>query len=130
FSLRRLFSSPRGVLCCSVAFCDSVVSSLFNHCARNNRTFSAGEVKEPRRNIPLSLALGTGLVMTLYILASIAYCNVLPLAGIQHAPDDRVATAALQAIFGGVGAAIMAVAGVLSTVCRNHRLLLPRARAV
>src|SRR5262249_56330071 len=96
--------------------------------AWNNITFTAAEVKEPRRNIPLSLALGTGLVMTLYILASLAYTSVLPLDGIQHAPDDRVATAALRAIFGDAGAAIMAVAIVVSTFGCNNGLILAGAR--
>src|SRR3989454_11662177 len=68
--------------------------------------------------------------MTLYILASVAYCSVLPLAAIQHAPDDRVATAALQAIFGDIGAAIMAVAIVISTFGCNNGLILAGARVV
>src|SRR5262245_46627759 len=130
FSFMPAVSAATGVFGLIVAFCVSQVGSLFSADAWNNITFTAGEVKEPRRNIPLSLALGTGLVMTLYILASIAYCNVLPLAGIQHAPDDRVATAALQAIFGGVGAAIMAVAIVISTFGCNNGLILSGARVI
>src|SRR5206468_2788771 len=115
FSFAAAASAASGFFGLLVAFCVAQVGSLFSADAWNNITFTAGEVKEPRRNIPLSLALGTGLGMTLYILASMAYCSVLPLAAIQHAPDDRVATAALQAIFGDIGAAIMAVAIVIST---------------
>jgi APA family basic amino acid/polyamine antiporter len=113
-----------------VAFCVAQVGSLFSSDAWNNITFIAGEVRDPKRNVPLSLALGTGLVMALYVLASLAYLCVLPLAGIQHAPDDRVATAALQAIFGNVGAAIMAVAIVISTFGCNNGLILAGARVV
>src|SRR5438034_5364818 len=93
-----------------IAFCVAQVGSLFSADAWNNITFTAGEVKEPRRNIPLSLALGTGLVITLYLLANVAYLFVLPLDKIQHAPDDRVGTAAMQVMFGGAGAGIRLVA--------------------
>jgi APA family basic amino acid/polyamine antiporter len=104
------------------------VGSLFSADAWNNITFTAGEVKNPRRNIPLSLAAGTSLVIVLYLLANLAYLCVLPLAGIQTAPDDRVATAALQAIFGPVGASIMAVAILISTFGCNNGLILAGAR--
>ncbi len=79
-----------------VAFCVAQVGSLFSSDAWNNITFTAGEVKNPRRNIPLSLAAGTILVIGLYILANVAYLCTLPLAAIQDAPDDRVATAACR----------------------------------
>src|SRR5207253_8662038 len=82
-----------------IAFCVAQVGSLFSSDAWNNITFTAGEVKEPKRNIPLSLAAGTSLVIGLYILANVAYLCTLTLHQIQTAPDDRVATAALQAIF-------------------------------
>ena len=130
FSFLPAVSAASGFFGLIVAFSVAQVGSLFSADAWNNITFTAGEVKEPRRNIPLSLALGTGLVMTLYILASVAYCSVLPLAAIQHAPDDRVATAALQAIFGDIGAAIMAVAIVISTFGCNNGLILAGARVV
>jgi APA family basic amino acid/polyamine antiporter len=130
FSFMPAVSAASGLFGLLVAFCVAQVGSLFSADAWNNITFTAGEVKEPRRNIPLSLALGTGLVMTLYVLASLAYCSVLPLSGIQHAPDDRVATAALQAIFGDIGAAVMAVAIVISTFGCNNGLILSGARVV
>ena len=81
--------------------CVAQTGSLFSADAWNNITFTAGEVKNPRRNIPLSLALGTGVVIGLYLLANVAYLVTLPLAAIQSAPADRVGTAALEAIFPG-----------------------------
>jgi APA family basic amino acid/polyamine antiporter len=86
-------------------------------------------VKDPRRNIPLSLALGTGLVIGLYLLANVAYLVTLPLAGIQQAPNDRVATAALESIFPGAGVMMMAVAIMVSTFGCDNGLILAGARA-
>jgi APA family basic amino acid/polyamine antiporter len=111
-----------------VAFCVAQVGSLFSADAWNNITFTAGEVKNPRRNIPLSLVAGTTLVIGLYILANVAYLCTLPLSAIQSAPDDRVATAALQVIFGPAGAAIMAIAIIISTFGCNNGLILAGAR--
>lgn len=111
-----------------VALCVAQVGSLFSADAWNNITFTAGEVKNPRRDIPLSLAFGTMLVIALYVLANVAYLCVLPLPAIQGAPDDRVGTAALQQIFGGAGAAIMAIAIMISTFGCNNGLILAGAR--
>jgi basic amino acid/polyamine antiporter, APA family len=111
-----------------VAFCVAQVGSLFSSDAWNNITFTAGEVKNPRRNVPLSLALGTGLVTGLYILANLAYLCLLPLDQIQHAPDDRVATAAIESVFHGAGPAIMAVAIMISTFGCDNGLILSGAR--
>lgn len=111
-----------------VAFCVAQVGSLFSSDAWNNITFTAGEVKDPKRNIPLSLAAGTGLVIALYILANVAYLCILPLEKIQHAPDDRVATAAIEAVFSGAGGAIMAVAIMVSTFGCSNGLILAGAR--
>jgi APA family basic amino acid/polyamine antiporter len=112
-----------------VAILVAQTGSLFSADAWNNITFTAGEVKEPRRNIPLSLALGTGVVIGLYLLANVAYLVTLPFDQIQHAPADRVATAALTAIFPGAGAAIMAVGIMISTFGCNNGLILAGARA-
>lgn len=117
-----------GILGLVVAFGVAQVGSLFSSDAWNNITFTAGEVKDPQRNIPLSLALGTGLVICLYILANFAYLSTLSLQQIQTAPDDRVATAALNVMFGGIGATIMAVAIVISTFGCNNGLILAGAR--
>ena len=111
-----------------IAFCVAQVGSLFSSDAWNNITFTAGEVKDPRRNIPLSLAAGTILVIGLYVLANVAYLCTLPLPSIQNAPDDRVATAALGVIFGPAGATIMAVAIMISTFGCNNGLILAGAR--
>jgi basic amino acid/polyamine antiporter, APA family len=107
------------------------VGSLFSADAWNNITFTAGEVKNPKRNIPLSLILGVGFVLTVYILATLAYLLVLPMhgdphgatalaRGLQYASEDRVATAALEVIFHSGGAYIMAAAILVSTFgCAN-----------
>ena len=112
-----------------IAILVAQTGSLFSADAWNNITFTAGEVKDPRRNIPLSLALGTAIVIGLYLLANVAYLVTLPLAQIQHAPADRVATATLEAIVPGVGALIMAVAIMTSTFGCNNGLILAGARA-
>jgi APA family basic amino acid/polyamine antiporter len=104
------------------------VGSLFSADAWNNVTFTAGEVRNPQRNLPLALALGTGAVILLYVLANLVYVSVLPLSGIQHAPEDRVATAVVQQIFGHGGAQIMAVAILISTFGCNNGLILAGAR--
>jgi basic amino acid/polyamine antiporter, APA family len=104
------------------------VGSLFSSDAWNNITFTAGEVKDPRRTIPRSLATGTILVISLYLLANLAYLVTLPLSGIQSAPDDRVATAVLEKILGGAGAGVMAAAIVVSTFGCNNGLILAGAR--
>ena len=111
------------------AICVSQTGSLFAADAWNNITFTAGEVKNPKRNIPLSLAMGTGLVILLYTLANVAYLVTLRFEEIQHAPADRVATATLQAIFPGRGAAIMAVLIMISTFGCMNGLILAGARA-
>jgi APA family basic amino acid/polyamine antiporter len=112
-----------------VAVCVAQTGSLFSADAWNNITFTAGEVKDPRRNIPLSLAFGTFIVIGLYLLANVAYLVTLPFDQIQHAPSDRVATATLNAIFPGLGVTIMAVAIMISTFGCNNGLILAGARA-
>ncbi len=121
-------SAAGGALGLLIAVCVAQVGSLFSADAWNNVTFTAGEVRNPRRNLPLSLAMGTGLVIALYLLANMAYLCVLPLEKIQHAPDDRVATAAMSVMFGGAGSAIMAVAIMVSTFGCNNGLILAGAR--
>lgn len=107
------------------------VGSLFSADAWNNITFTAGEVKNPRRNIPLSLIFGVGFVLVGYFLASLAYLLVLPMhgdphgatalaRGLQYASEDRVGTAALEVIFHTGGAYMMAAAILVSTFgCAN-----------
>src|SRR6202163_4594965 len=111
-----------------IAFGVAQVGSLFSADAWNNIGFTAAEVKNPKRDVALSMAFGTMIVITLYVLANVAYLCALPLAQIQHAPDDRVASAALNAVFGPVGASIMAVAIIISTFGCNNGLILAGAR--
>ena len=82
-----------------VALCVAQTGSLFSADAWNNITFTAGEVRKPRRNVPLSLAFGTAIVIGLYVLANVAYLVVLPLDKVQTAPLDRVASAMVGAVF-------------------------------
>ncbi|MBV9180443.1 MAG: amino acid permease [Acidobacteria bacterium] len=111
------------------------VGSLFSADAWNNVTFTAGEVINPRRNLPLSLALGTGIVIALYVACNVIYLNVLPLAGspsgatildrgIMYATEDRVATAVLSQVFGSLGGYLMAAAIMVSSFgCCNGLIL-------
>ena len=123
----------------AIAFGASLVGSLFSSDAWNNVTFAAAEVKNPQRNLPLALLLGTGLVTVLYLLANVAYLNVLPLAGteggatvlergIQFATQDRVGSAAAEVIFGAAGGTIMAAAILISTFGCNNGLILAGSR--
>ncbi len=102
--------------------------SLFSADAWNNVTFTAAEVKNPRRNLPLALALGTGVVIALYISANFIYLSVLPLDAIKNAANDRVGTAAMQQMLPGAGASLMAVAILLSTFGCCNGLILAGAR--
>src|ERR1700737_1750060 len=104
------------------------VGSLFSADAWNNIGFTAAEVKNPKRDVALSMAFGTIIVITLYCLANLAYLFALPLAQIQNAPDDRVASAALNAALGPAGAGIMAVAIIISTFGCNNGLILAGSR--
>ncbi len=103
--------------------------SLFSADSWHDVTIVAGEVRNPRRNVPLAMALGVIAVIVLYLLANIAYLAVLPLPAIQHAQDDRVATAMLQAIFPGYGPMLMAIAIMISTFGCVNSLVLAGARA-
>jgi len=104
------------------------VGSLFSADAWNNIGFTAAEVKNPKRDVALSMAIGTVIVMTLYLLANVAYLCALPLEQIQTARDDRVATAALSAVFGAKGAWMMAIAIIISTFGCNNGLILAGSR--
>ncbi|MEY2518907.1 MAG: basic amino acid/polyamine antiporter, family [Verrucomicrobiota bacterium] len=112
-----------------VGICVAQTNSLFSADAWNNITFTAGEVINPRRNIPLSLAFGTILVIGLYLLANVAYLAALPFSAIQNAPSDRVASETANVIFPGTGATIMAIAIMISTFGCNNGLILAGARA-
>ncbi|MGF7217305.1 APA family basic amino acid/polyamine antiporter [Spirosoma lacussanchae] len=122
-----------------LAFGTSMIGSLFSADAWNNVTFIAGEIKNPRRNIPLALFFGTVIVTVIYFLANVSYLSLLPLKGsplatdivgrgIQFAEADRVATAAVSTLFGNVAVAIMAVLIMISTFGCNNGLILAGAR--
>jgi len=115
------------------------VGSLFSADAWNNVTFTAGEVRNPSRNLPLSLALGTGVVLLLYVLCNVIYLSVLPLdgsaagatildRGIKYASEDRVATAVMEQMFGVTGGYLMAFAIMISSFGCNNGLILSGAR--
>jgi basic amino acid/polyamine antiporter, APA family len=115
------------------------VGSLFSADAWNNVTFTAGEVRNPQRNLPLSLAAGTGAVILIYIAVNFIYLLVLPLwgdphattvlgRGIQYASEDRVATAVMQQMLGQYGARLMALAILVSTFGCNNGLILAGSR--
>jgi APA family basic amino acid/polyamine antiporter len=106
----------------------AMVGPLFSQSAWNNVTFTGGEVRDPGRNLPRALLIGCGLVVALYLLANLTYIVSLPLAGIQNAPQNRVATATMQVILGPVGRVLMAVAIMISTFGCNNGLILAGAR--
>lgn len=105
----------------------AMVGALFSSDAWNNVTFTAGEVRNPKRNLPLSLALGVGAVSALYIACNFVYLNVLPLGAIQHAAEDRVATEVVN-VFSPLGVQLMAAAIMVSTFGCNNGLILAGAR--
>ncbi|UEG52391.1 amino acid permease [Mucilaginibacter daejeonensis] len=110
------------------AIAASMVGSIFSSDAWNNVTFIAGEMKNPQRNIGLSLFLGTMIVTLIYVSANVMYTSVLPLNEIATAEKDRVAVAASTVIFGNVGTLIIAVMIMISTFGCNNGLILAGAR--
>ncbi|HEV8287131.1 MAG TPA: amino acid permease [Chitinophagaceae bacterium] len=106
----------------------SMVGSIFSSDAWNNVTFIAGEIKNPKRNIGLSLFLGTLIVTIIYVSANLMYVNVLSLREIAFAPQDRVAVSAANAIFGAIGTYVIAVMIMISTFGCNNGLILAGAR--
>jgi basic amino acid/polyamine antiporter, APA family len=122
-----------------VAFGAAFVGSLFSSDAWNNVTFAAAEVKNPKRNLPLALIMGTGLVTMLYFLTNISYLSVLPFhgdpagatvlaRGLTHATQDRVGTAAMEQMFGSAGGTMMAIGILISTFGCMNGLILAGAR--
>ncbi|MGA1991902.1 MAG: amino acid permease [Bryobacteraceae bacterium] len=102
----------------------AMVGALFSSDAWNNVTFTAGETRNPRRNVPLALALGVAIVSILYIACNLVYLRTLPLEAIQHAAEDRVATASASAILGPIAVRVMAAAIMVSTFgCLNGMIL-------
>lgn len=110
------------------AIAASMAGSIFSSDAWNNVTFIAGEIKNPKRNIGLSLFLGTLIVTLIYVAANVMYISVLPLNGIAFAKQDRVAVAAANEIFGNVGTYVIAVMIMISTFGCINGLVLSGAR--
>ncbi len=112
-----------------IALCISQTGSLFAADSWHNIAFTASEVRNPRRNVTLAMVIGTIVVISLYLLANIAYLSTLSFSAIEHAPSDRVATAMLSAISPGAGTIAMALAIIISTFGCVNALVLAGARA-
>ncbi len=110
------------------AMAAAMVGSIFSSDSWNNVTFIAGEIKNPQRNIGLSLFLGTSIVTLIYISANLMYLHVLPLQTIAFAENDRVAIAAANAVLGNIGTIVIAVMIMISTFGCNNGLILAGAR--
>jgi APA family basic amino acid/polyamine antiporter len=106
----------------------AMVGPLFAQSAWNNVTFTGGEVREPGRNLPRALLIGCLTVVSLYLLANLAYVVTLPLAEIQHAEQNRVASAVMRAALGPPGTVLMAIAIMISTFGTNNGQILAGAR--
>ncbi len=110
------------------AVASAMVGSIFSSDAWNNVTFIAGEIKNPKKNIGLSLFLGTLIVTTIYILTNVVYLATVPIHELAFAKDNRVALSASEAIFGSSGSKIIAVMIMISTFGCNNGLILAGAR--
>ncbi len=110
------------------ALTSALVGSIFSSDAWNNVTFIAGEIKNPKKNIGLSLVLGTLIVTVIYVLCNLMYLSVLSNHEIAFAPEGRPAIAASEKIFGSYGAYIIAVMIMVSTFGCNNGLILAGAR--
>src|ERR1700731_1751389 len=117
-----------GGLALVLLFGKAMVGPVFAQTAWTNVTFIGSEVRDPGRNLARALLGGCALVVVLYVLANLAYIATLPLDGIQHAPQNRVAVAAMSAVFGKPGALAMAAAIMISTFGCNNGLILAGAR--
>ncbi|HEU0135673.1 MAG TPA: amino acid permease, partial [Flavobacterium sp.] len=106
----------------------AMVGSLFSSDAWNGVTFIAGEIKNPKRNVGLSLFLGTLIVSSIYVLCNLMYLAVVPLNEIATAPSDRVAVVASEYIFGNIGTLIIALMIMISTFACNNGLIMAGAR--
>jgi APA family basic amino acid/polyamine antiporter len=126
--LSGILSSPIIGLAAVGAIAAAMTGSIFSSDAWNNVTFIAGEMKNPKRNIGLSLFFGTLIVSSIYILANLMYLSVLPMDGIAFAHQDRVAVAAANVAFGHIGTYVIAVMIMISTFGCNNGLILAGAR--
>jgi len=132
FSMKKLSDtgSVEGVVGAGIlgAIAASMVGSIFSSDAWNNVTFIAGEIQNPKRNIGLSLFLGTFIVTLIYVCANLMYVAVLPLHDLAFAPHDRVAVGAANSMFGNAGTYVIAIMIMISTFGCNNGLILAGAR--
>jgi APA family basic amino acid/polyamine antiporter len=128
FNFSNLWAGTPSGSALILAFGAAMVGSLFAADAWNNVTFAAAEVENPRRNLPLALAIGTATVTGLYLLANVAYLMVLTLPEIQNAPQDRVGTLMMEHVLGSAGAYLMAAAICVSCFGCVNGLVLAGAR--
>ena len=132
FSMKKLSDTGgvEGVVGAGIlgAIAASMVGSIFSSDAWNNVTFIAGEIQNPKRNIGLSLFLGTFIVTVIYVCANLMYIAVLPLHDLAFAANDRVAVAAANSMFGNAGTYVIAVMIMISTFGCNNGLILAGAR--
>jgi len=112
-----------------VALCVSQTGSLFSADSWHDITFVAGEVRNPKRNLPLALGIGTSMVIALYLLCNICYLAVLPMHAIQTAPSDRVATLVVDTVLPGIGKLAMGCLIMVSTFGTVNALTLAGGRA-
>ena len=117
-----------GSFALALLFGKSMVGPLFAQTAWTNVTFLGSEVRDPGRNLVRALLIGSAVVVLLYVLANLSYLALLSFEEIQHAPQDRVAVAAMKAAFGNPGAMCMAAAIMVSTFGCNNGLILAGAR--
>jgi basic amino acid/polyamine antiporter, APA family len=120
--------APLGGLALAAALGSAMVGPLFSQSAWNNVTFAGEEVRDPGRTLPRALLAGCAIVTVLYLAANVAYLNVLPLSSVQHAPEDRVATALATTLFGPVAAGAVAATILVSTFGAVNGLTLSGAR--
>ena len=117
-----------GGLALTLLFGKAMVGPLFAQTAWTNVTFIGSEVRDPEKNLVRALLFGCGIVVILYLLANVAYLAVLPFSEIEHAPQNRVAVAAMNGVFGHAGAMCMAAAIMISTFGCDNGLILSGAR--
>lgn len=136
WSLNKLIKNTDGTINSSMlvngvalgAMASAMVGSIFSSDAWNNVTFIAGEIKNPKRNIGLSLFLGTLIVTIIYVLMNVVYLATVPIHELAFAKDNRVALSASEAIFGSSGTIIIAIMIMISTFGCNNGLILAGAR--
>jgi APA family basic amino acid/polyamine antiporter len=128
FSLDTMSWTPIGGTALLSGIAAAMVGSIFSADAWTGVTFIAGEIRDPKRNVGLSLFFGTFIVSVIYVLANLMYLAVLPMDSITTAKSDRVAVVAAQYIFGEAGTIIIAVMIMISTFACNNGLIMAGAR--